>query len=68
LHVIEFLLDPVEPLIHVNNEFLNPIVHFLASDVVSGNFFAGAVEQNADPRQLIELAFKKKAHETHHSG
>jgi hypothetical protein len=64
-HVIELLLDAIEPLIHVNNELLNPVIHLFSGDVVPGNLFAGAVQQNADPAQLIELAFKQEPHETH---
>jgi len=64
-HVIELLLNSIEPLIHVNDKFFNPIIHLFSGDMVPGNFFAGAVQQNADTTKLIELAFKQESHETH---
>jgi hypothetical protein len=64
-HVIELLLNAIEPLIHVANQFFNPVVHLSASDMVPGNLFASAVQQNANTPKLIELAFKQKSHETH---
>jgi hypothetical protein len=66
-HVIELLLNAVEPLIHVDNEFLNPIIHLFSGDVIPGYLFAGAVQQNADAPELIKLAFKQESHEAHDS-
>jgi hypothetical protein len=66
LHVIELLLNTIEPLIHVGDKFLNPIIHFPARDVVPGDFLARPVQQDADPGQLIELAFKQEPHEAYH--
>jgi hypothetical protein len=64
-HVIELLLNSIEPLIHVKNKFFNPVIHFLSGDMVPGNLFASAVQQDADPAELIEFALEQKPHEAH---
>jgi hypothetical protein len=64
-HVIELLLNAIEPLIYVNNQFFNPVIHLFSSDMVPGNLFAGAVQQDADAPELIEFALEQKSHESH---
>jgi hypothetical protein len=60
--VVNFALDPVKPvkqLRHVRTELRT-------GNVVTGNLFSGLIQQNAEPIQLVKLAFKQEAHDSHY--
>jgi hypothetical protein len=52
---IQLRLKPVEPLVYMAEELIESVVDFLARDMVPSNLFAGLVQENAKPADLIEL-------------